>query len=137
MWGRPGFGRIGLAAAAALLLAAPTGCTGGGPRGPADRTASPPTNGATSRADGTTPNGTAPDATAHASAGQAGAGQAEGNAARRTGAAPDAAAVAAVLIGAGDIATCEGSADNRTAALVAAQPGTVFTLGDNAYPDAT
>ncbi|WP_412742443.1 metallophosphoesterase family protein [Krasilnikovia sp. MM14-A1004] len=42
-----------------------------------------------------------------------------------------------MLIGAGDIATCEGTADNRTAALVAAQPGTVFTLGDNAYPDGT
>jgi len=39
----------------------------------------------------------------------------------------------AVLVGAGDIATCDGSADSRTAALVSRTPGIVFTLGDNAY----
>jgi hypothetical protein len=40
-----------------------------------------------------------------------------------------------VLVGAGDIATCEGSGDSATAALLAGIPGTVFTAGDNAYPD--
>ena len=43
----------------------------------------------------------------------------------------------AVLVGAGDIAECKGAFDSATAALVAATPGTVFTLGDNAYPDGT
>jgi hypothetical protein len=43
----------------------------------------------------------------------------------------------AVLVGAGDIAVCNGTDDEATAALVAATPGTVFTLGDNAYPDGT
>ncbi|WP_130511326.1 metallophosphoesterase family protein [Krasilnikovia cinnamomea] len=64
-----------------------------------------------------------------AGSGQAGAAQAEAEA--------GATAAVPVLVGAGDIATCESTADNRTAALVAAQPGTVFTLGDNAYPDGT
>ncbi len=42
-----------------------------------------------------------------------------------------------VLIGAGDIASCEsGDGDASTAALLAAEPdATVFTLGDNAYPN--
>jgi len=40
-----------------------------------------------------------------------------------------------VLVGAGDIATCGGSGDSATAALLAGIPGTVFTAGDNAYPD--
>ena len=40
-----------------------------------------------------------------------------------------------VLIGAGDIATCDSEADSDTAALLAGQQGTVFTAGDNAYPD--
>src|SRR5256885_4250928 len=38
-----------------------------------------------------------------------------------------------VLVGAGDIATCSGSADSKTAALVSSIGGTVFTAGDNAY----
>ncbi|HVW35492.1 MAG TPA: metallophosphoesterase [Acidimicrobiia bacterium] len=50
----------------------------------------------------------------------------------------DPAASDPVLVGAGDIASC---ADNRgaeaTAALVQQIPGTVFTLGDNAYVDGT
>lgn len=43
----------------------------------------------------------------------------------------------AVLVGAGDIATCDSSADEATAALLDGIAGTVFTLGDNAYPDGT
>lgn len=43
---------------------------------------------------------------------------------------------ATVFIGAGNIATCSGSRDSQTAALVAAEPNAVvFTLGDNAFPD--
>ncbi|NUT32599.1 MAG: alkaline phosphatase [Hamadaea sp.] len=41
---------------------------------------------------------------------------------------------AAVLVGAGDIAAC-GSGSRKTAKLLDAIPGTVFTLGDNVYPD--
>ena len=39
-----------------------------------------------------------------------------------------------VLVGAGDIVACGSSGALETAALLAANPGTVFTLGDNAYP---
>jgi acid phosphatase type 7 len=39
-----------------------------------------------------------------------------------------------VLLGAGDIASCESARTAATARLVAGIPGTVFTLGDNAYP---
>lgn len=43
---------------------------------------------------------------------------------------------AAVLVGAGDIAGCgEGYADEATARLIERIGGTVFTAGDNAYPD--
>ena len=42
-----------------------------------------------------------------------------------------------VLIGAGDIAYCDRETDSETAALLAGQEGTVFTAGDNAYPDGT
>ena len=45
--------------------------------------------------------------------------------------------VTAVLVGAGDIAGCEGRSDTATAKLLDRLPGTVFTLGDNAYPDGT
>jgi hypothetical protein len=38
-----------------------------------------------------------------------------------------------VFIGAGDIATCSSSADTKTAKLIQATGGTVFTAGDNAY----
>ena len=41
------------------------------------------------------------------------------------------------LVGAGDIASCDYTADSATARLVGRIPGTVFTLGDNAYPDGT
>lgn len=40
-----------------------------------------------------------------------------------------------VLVGAGDIADCESGDDERTAALLDTIPGTVVTLGDNAYPE--
>lgn len=44
----------------------------------------------------------------------------------------------AVLAGAGDIADCRRRAGAQaTAALLAAIPGTVFTVGDHAYPDGT
>ncbi len=39
-----------------------------------------------------------------------------------------------VLVGAGDIADCNNPGDVATAALLDNIPGTVFTLGDNAYP---
>ena len=38
------------------------------------------------------------------------------------------------LVGAGDIAGCDFSADYATAKLLGRIPGTVFTLGDNVYP---
>jgi len=38
-----------------------------------------------------------------------------------------------VLVGAGDIATCNGTADSKTATLVQQAGGVVFTAGDNAY----
>jgi alkaline phosphatase len=41
------------------------------------------------------------------------------------------------LVGAGDIAGCYFKADRKTARLVGKIGGTVFTLGDNAYPDGT
>jgi hypothetical protein len=40
------------------------------------------------------------------------------------------------LVGAGDIAVCNGNADEGTAVLLDQISGTVFTAGDNAYPDA-
>jgi hypothetical protein len=40
-----------------------------------------------------------------------------------------------VVVAAGDIATCNSGNDSATAALVESIPGTVLTLGDNAYPD--
>jgi len=43
----------------------------------------------------------------------------------------------AVLVGAGDIAVCDASGDEATALLLDGIPGTVFTAGDNVYPDGT
>lgn len=40
-----------------------------------------------------------------------------------------------VLLGAGDIARCDGTGDEATATLLEGIPGIVFTLGDNAYED--
>jgi hypothetical protein len=42
-----------------------------------------------------------------------------------------------VMLGAGDIASCSSSGDEATAALLGANPGTVFTTGDNAYDSGT
>ena len=41
------------------------------------------------------------------------------------------------LVGAGDIAGCDFNQDRKTARLLGNIPGTVFTLGDSAYPDGT
>ena len=43
----------------------------------------------------------------------------------------------AVLVGAGDIASCSYDADEATAKLLDSIPGTVFTAGDNAYENGT
>ncbi|HUQ43240.1 MAG TPA: metallophosphoesterase [Candidatus Limnocylindria bacterium] len=43
----------------------------------------------------------------------------------------------AVLVGAGDIASCSSSGDEATAAVLATVSGTVFTLGDNVYDNGT
>src|SRR5688572_1887374 len=42
-----------------------------------------------------------------------------------------------VLVGAGDIAHCNSEGDEATAKLLDNIPGTVFTTGDNVYPDGT
>ena len=42
-----------------------------------------------------------------------------------------------VLVGAGDIASCDSGGDEQTAALLDTIEGTVFTLGDNVYPTGT
>ncbi|HEY6957282.1 MAG TPA: metallophosphoesterase [Candidatus Limnocylindria bacterium] len=42
-----------------------------------------------------------------------------------------------VLVGAGDIASCALTGDASTEAILATIPGTVFTLGDNAYESGT
>jgi len=42
-----------------------------------------------------------------------------------------------VIVGAGDIANCNRTQDGSTAQLLDGIAGTVFTLGDNAYPDGT
>jgi hypothetical protein len=49
----------------------------------------------------------------------------------------DAPAVDPVLVGAGDIALCGSSADNRTARLLDGIAGRVFAAGDTAYPSGT
>lgn len=46
-------------------------------------------------------------------------------------------AATAVLVGAGDIASCSSSGDQATAKLIDAIPGTVVTVGDNVYSSAT
>lgn len=42
-----------------------------------------------------------------------------------------------MLVGAGDIAGCDSDGDEQTAALLDTIAGTVFTLGDNVYPNGT
>ena len=41
------------------------------------------------------------------------------------------------LVGAGDINSCNQKWDSKTATLLGNMGGTVFTVGDNAYPDGT
>lgn len=48
-----------------------------------------------------------------------------------------ASAATVVLVGAGDIASCSNSNDEATAKLLDNTSGTVFTTGDNVYPDGT
>lgn len=50
---------------------------------------------------------------------------------------PIAGADGVVLVGAGDIASCANDNDEATAQLLDEIPGTVFTLGDNAYDSGT
>ena len=40
-----------------------------------------------------------------------------------------------LLVGAGDVASCDSDVDEATAVLLDSIPGTVFTTGDNVYPD--
>jgi hypothetical protein len=40
-----------------------------------------------------------------------------------------------ILVGAGDISTCSNNLDESTARIIDTVPGTVYTLGDNVYPD--
>ena len=54
-----------------------------------------------------------------------------------TDACPAPAAGSAVLVGAGDIASCGSSGDEATAALLDGIAGTVFTTGDNVYESGT
>jgi chitodextrinase len=42
-----------------------------------------------------------------------------------------------ILLAAGDIAGCDSNGDEDTAAVLDGQPGTIATLGDNAYPNGT
>src|SRR5688500_18932737 len=51
--------------------------------------------------------------------------------------APSDGAIAAVLVGAGDIAACTRTTDDATANLLDGIAGEVFTLGDNAYDRGT
>jgi acid phosphatase type 7 len=48
---------------------------------------------------------------------------------------PAAPATGAVLVAAGDVASCSSSGDEATARLLDTIPGTVALLGDSAYPD--
>lgn len=52
-------------------------------------------------------------------------------------ASPPTSAPDAVLVGAGDIASCASTDDEATAALVNTIPGTVYTLGDTVYDNGT
>ena len=46
-------------------------------------------------------------------------------------------AIGFVLVGAGDISSCDNNNDEATAKLLDTIPGTVFVLGDNVYFDGT
>jgi acid phosphatase type 7 len=82
-----------------------------------------------------------PSPTATSTAGPSGsAPQSQAPTARPSGSAgPTPAATASpgdpVLVGAGDIGDCTSPGDEQTAAQIKKIPGTVFTAGDDAYPD--
>jgi hypothetical protein len=46
-------------------------------------------------------------------------------------------AATVVMVGAGDISTCNNTNDSKTASLIGSISGTVFTTGDNAYESGT
>src|SRR5215213_5658089 len=45
--------------------------------------------------------------------------------------------ISAVLVGAGDIASCDSTGDTATSRLLGSIAGTVLTIGDNAYKEGT
>jgi hypothetical protein len=100
---------------AIFVVWAAAGCTGSAP---VAAPAAPP---------GTSAAATAPGSAAATAPGSAAA-TAPGSAA-----ATALSSATVTLVGAGDIARCDGDGDSRTAALLETIPGTVFTLGDNAY----
>lgn len=93
---------------------------------------------------GITPGSPSASALAGASAAPAAAGGSPGAAASPLGLAPSDGVAGTqppgedpVLVGAGDIAACDSDGDEATAALLDGIAGTVFTTGDNVYPDGT
>ena len=117
---RPSGGGAGVASSSAS--AAPSATT---VPGPAASSSSPSNGTASPSASGATPSG--PAATSSPS-GAVGSGPASPSPSPSGD---------PVLVGAGDIADCGLDGDSATAALVEANPGTVFTAGDNVYPDGT
>jgi hypothetical protein len=90
----------------------------------------------------TVPSTAAPRASVESTSPSSAAPSASGSAASpagTTGTSPSGVSPAAdaVLVGAGDIADCGLDDDSATAALVDSIAGSVFTAGDNAYPDGT
>lgn len=65
------------------------------------------------------------------------AGAATTTAAPPTPTTPPPAGPSETVLAAGDIASCDSEGDEKTAALLDANPGTVVTLGDNVYPSGT
>ena len=117
-----------------LLDLAGPGATGA----PPSATARP--SGSTSAA--TAPSGESPASASAATPSASAASPASATAPSASAATPSASAAAPasatpaadpVLIGAGDIARCDGTDDEATAALLESTSGIVFTLGDNAY----
>jgi Calcineurin-like phosphoesterase len=98
-----------------------------GPRAPASSEASPATTPASSEASpATTPAASLAPATGAPTTSPS-------RATTPTGSPPP----TAIVLAAGDIASCSSAGDEATARLLDALPGTVTTLGDNVYPDGT